>query len=266
MPKHVSLAIGSLFTVALIAGGCSWNTNTDTTTTTPDAPAPAAEQNTEPNTDTSTTEQSEPFTAADGRYALDVNASAVEWNGRFSVGDRGHNGTVDLQEGWMSVEDGELTGGEAVIDMSTITAYNYNVPIGGSEIVSRLVTHLQSEDFFAVETYPAATFTITGVQPATTESATYILTGNMTIKDQTHEITVPATFTTTEAGYELRADFEIDRSRWDVRYGSENFFDNLGDRAIDNEIRYSTTFIAHEPMADAVTETETDAAATSDVQ
>jgi len=91
-----------------------------------------------------------------------------------------------------------------------------------------LVGHLKSDDFFGVEKYPTARFTVSQSSEFNNGKAT--LTGNITIKGKTE----PITFEVLRTGKEYTASLGIDRSKFNVRYGSDSFFDNLGDNAIDN--------------------------------
>jgi polyisoprenoid-binding protein YceI len=90
------------------------------------------------------------------------------------------------------------------------------------------VGHLKSDDFFSVEQYPTSSLVITGSSRFINDRAT--VTGRLTIKGKTE----PVTFETTRKDGTYSASFGVDRSKFDVRYGSDSFFDNLGDKAIDN--------------------------------
>lgn len=100
-----------------------------------------------------------------------------------------------------------------------------------------VLTHIKSDDFFAVETYPTATFVSTLI--TSTENG-YDVTGDLTIIDQTHPITLSiqekdqTTYT---------ASFDIDRTVWGITYGSDNFFDNLGDNVINDTISYELVLV-----------------------
>lgn len=158
--------------------------------------------------------------------ALNTSESVITWAGR-KIGISEHNGTIELSEGTVLMEEGRVVGGSFEINMDTIE----NTDLSGNS-AQNLVDHLKSEDFFEVDAYPTAQFVITDVD-YTTETEVQ-LSGNFTMKGETNNITFPATITETNSTYEARAEFSIDRSKWNVRYGSDKFFDNLGDQAIDN--------------------------------
>ena len=92
----------------------------------------------------------------------------------------------------------------------------------------KLVGHLKSDDFFGVEKFPTASFEVTQSSKFSNGKAT--LTGDITIKGTTESIS----FDAVRAGNEYTAEIEIDRSKFDVRYGSKSFFKDIGDKAIDD--------------------------------
>lgn len=152
---------------------------------------------------------------------VDTKASTISWTGSKVVGG-GHTGTISLKEGSLDLAGGKLKGGSFVIDMSSI-----------SEPSERLVGHLKSDDFFAVKTYPTAAFQTTKVKA--NKEGGYDVSGDITIKGKTESISFPATLKEANGGYEATASITIDRSKFDVRYGSGSFFDDLGDKAISDE-------------------------------
>lgn len=150
---------------------------------------------------------------------VNTQKSNIEWVGK-KVGSQ-HNGNILLKSGYLELNDGEIVGGNIVVDMTSIT--NSDLKDGSKE---KLEGHLKSDDFFGVETYPTAEFVVAKSSKFNDGSAT--LTGALTIKGTTESIS----FEVERAGNEYAAVVEIDRSKFDVRYGSDSFFDNLGDKAI----------------------------------
>ncbi|GLB52126.1 hypothetical protein NBRC110019_11650 [Neptunitalea chrysea] len=148
--------------------------------------------------------------------------STVTWKGYKVTGS--HEGTVDLKSGTLKFDDSKLTGGEFVIDMTTIGATDLEGDMKG-----KLDGHLKSDDFFGVSNYPTAKLVITKVK--STGKNSYKVTGNLTIK----KTTKPVTFDMSVYGSKATATVKIDRSEYDVRYGSGSFFDNLGDKTIYDE-------------------------------
>ena len=97
--------------------------------------------------------------------------------------------------------------------------------------IEKLVGHLKSDDFFGVEKYPTANFEV--MQSSKFSNGKATISGEITIKGKKESIS----FGVVRAGKEYSAKMEIDRSMFDVRYGSNSFFDNLGDKAIDDIFR-----------------------------
>lgn len=150
---------------------------------------------------------------------IDVKNSEVNWRGEKVTGF--HTGTVELEEGHFIVEDGELKGGEFIMDMKSI-----NVTDLEGENKGKLEGHLKSDDFFGVETYSTAKLVITSA--AKKNDGTYGVVADLTIKEDTHPVTFDLEWNENSASTEL----SIDRSKFNVRYGSGSFFDDLGDKTI----------------------------------
>lgn len=153
--------------------------------------------------------------------------SSIVWTGGKVTGSS-HTGTVAMIDSDLEFKDNKLTGGYFVADMRSLESTDVS---GNSK--AKLDGHLKSDDFFGVENYPKAKFKITSVKSGS-EKDTYQLTGHMTIKETTREISFPAKVKWEGKRAVATATLNIDRSEYDVRYGSDKFFDNLGDRAIKN--------------------------------
>lgn len=174
-------------------------------------------------------------------YRISAEASTIAWVGTKIGG--AHDGTIAVDHGELYVFDGELLAGEVVVDMQQIVVLDIEDP--GSN--ARLKAHLESDDFFSVETFPSAFFEITAVEavevPVPGEK-THRVFGNMTIKGITHGIAFDALIETGEDSLLAYADFTLDRTRWDVRFGSGRFFENLGDNLIHDDFRLTLDIIA----------------------
>lgn len=151
---------------------------------------------------------------------INTEMSSVTWTGAKVTGS--HTGTIDIASGALSFDNGRLSGGEFTIDMTSLT----NTDLG-EKMQGRLVGHLMSDDFFGVETYPTAKLVITKVGPG---EGGLSVTGDLTIKGKT----APITFTATVMDNKATANISVDRTLYDVKYGSGKFFDNLGDKMIDD--------------------------------
>ncbi len=149
-----------------------------------------------------------------------VEESTIEWTGEKVTGS--HHGTIKLQNGHFIIEDDKIVGGEFVMDMSSI-----NVTDLQGENKQKLEGHLKSEDFFGVEKFPTAKLVITSA--AKKGEGEYGIVGDLTIKEETHPITFDLNMTDEHTA---TTKLSIDRSKYNVRYGSGSFFDNLGDKTI----------------------------------
>jgi polyisoprenoid-binding protein YceI len=165
----------------------------------------------------------------EAEFAADLGASTIEWKGFKPTGS--HNGTINIESGTLNMVDGEISGGSFTINMGSISVLDIPADDKGN---SDLKGHLTSPDFFDVEKYPNAKFEITGMNEA--EGKT-MLSGNLTLKDATNNVTFPVSVTNEGDSMTLTSEtFTIDRSKWNVQYGSKSFFDNLGDKFINDDI------------------------------
>jgi len=163
---------------------------------------------------------------------IDTAISVLNWKGTKPGG--AHNGTVALKNGGLLVENGKLTKGEFVIDMTTIV--NLDIP-ADKEGNAKLVGHLSNADFFDVTKYPTSSFVITNVEEVEGRLA---VTGNLQIKDVTKSITIPATITTENGVTVFKSEeFNVDRADFNVKYGSKKFFEGLKDKFIDDIMTFS---------------------------
>ncbi len=165
-------------------------------------------------------------------YNVNVSESTITWKGDKKIGDA-HNGTINIEKGLFDVENGTVKAGEFVINMNTIT--NSDLEAGKGK--EKLEGHLKAADFFDVEKFPTAKFVVASSE---IKDGKLHITGNLTIKDVTKSITVPASLSENGNDISLKSDkFMVDRTDFGVKYGSGKFFDNLKDRAINDLIEFS---------------------------
>ena len=163
------------------------------------------------------------------KYITNAAESSIEWTGFKPTGK--HNGTINVESGTVTVNNGKLESGSFFIDMKSIV--NLDIP-ADDENNPKIVGHLKSPDFFDVEKYSTAAFTITGVEEM--EGKT-MLSGNLTLKENKNNVTFPVMVSSEGDSFTITSEvFTIDRSKWDVKYGSKSFFDNLGDKFINDDI------------------------------
>ncbi len=163
--------------------------------------------------------------AASDRYKL-ANGTAT-WQGGKIAGT--HNGGITIKSAELGVKDGNVVAGNIVLDVNSIT----NEDVTDAKDNAKLVGHLKSDDFFASATYPDAKFEIVSVAPLTGDANnTHTITGNLTIKKTTRLKSVPANIKVEGDTITAKTSFKIDRSKFDVRYGSKTFFADIGDKVI----------------------------------
>lgn len=169
-------------------------------------------------------------------YTVSTTESAINWKGYKVTGS--HTGTVALKSGALEMEKGVLTGGNFVIDMTTIKVTDLT---GGG--ATKLEGHLKSADFFGTENNPTASLNITKAIPYGT-SGKYKIVADLTIKGITQSIKFMAEATEKKGEVTATATITVDRSDFDVKYGSGSFFDGLGDKAIYDEFNLDVTLVA----------------------
>lgn len=169
------------------------------------------------------------FTPVFEKQSIDLKpaASSIEWHAEKITGS--HSGTISLKEGSVTLENNQLTGGSFVIDMTTILVTD----IDGSG-KAKLEGHLNSKDFFNTDEFGESRFEITSVNETnpTAEGFNTEITGKLTIKGISGEVKFPAKIEVEDGKFAAYGEMTIDRTKFDIRYGSASFFDNLGDRAI----------------------------------
>lgn len=159
---------------------------------------------------------------AEEKKEVKTEESTVTWKAYKVTGS--HTGTVALKSGSLMFDGDSLTGGEFVADMPTLVATDVE---GDSK--QKLEGHLKSGDFFGTEEHATSSLVFTDVK--STGKNSYEVTGDLTIKG----ITKPVVFDVSIYGSKATATVKVDRTNYDIKYGSGNFFENLGDKTIYDE-------------------------------
>lgn len=168
------------------------------------------------------------------KYMANPAESAIEWKGFKPAGT--HNGTVKVETGVFTVNDGKIDSGTFLIDMSSIVVLD--IP-AENEMNGKLTGHLKSEDFFGVEKFPSAAFEVTGFEVKDGKS---MLSGNLKMKDIENNVTFPVTLNTEGDVMSLTSEvFTIDRTKWDIKYKSKSVFSDLKDKFINDDIELKIT-------------------------
>ena len=167
-----------------------------------------------------------------------VNAdnSTVKWIGSKVASS--HEGAVNIQKGVLMIDHGTLVGGQFSIDMNSISCSD----IESEKKNQYLVGHLKNEDFFNVEQFPLATITISKAVKG--EGNSYKILADLTIKGITQPVTFQAKVEINGLNFLATAKIKIDRTKWDIKYGSGSFFENLGDKMILDEIQFDVYLLS----------------------
>lgn len=156
------------------------------------------------------------------QLTIDTENSRVEWIGKKLVGQ--HEGFINIKDGSLELKNDQLVGGYFTLDMKSIACTD----LEDEGYNQKLVGHLNSDDFFGVDQFPEATFEITTATKFAESIAS--ITGILTIKGKSESIT----FDVVRNNNIYTATINVDRSKYDVKYGSASFFDSLGDKVIDD--------------------------------
>lgn len=160
---------------------------------------------------------------------IDLEKSQVEWTGKKVTGS--HNGTIQLKKAKLDMHDNHLHGGKFVMDMMSIK----NLDIENEKYKIKLEKHLKSDDFFGVENFPEAVLKIT--KEASFRNGEAHIHAELTIKGKTH----PIEFAAKKEGKKIMATLVVDRSKYNIRYKSKSFFENLGDKMIYDDFTIDVT-------------------------
>lgn len=160
---------------------------------------------------------------------VEISDGIILWKGSKVVPDS-HEGTLNISKGTLTFEGDTLAGGSFTVDMNSMVSTD----LSGS-YAKKLIGHLKSDDFFGVAEHPEATLTITKAEK--TDNG-YNVTGDFTIRGITHV----ENFILKLNGNKATADLEIDRSKYNVKFRSGTFFENLGDKLIKDELELSVSF------------------------
>ncbi|WP_291906430.1 YceI family protein [Chitinophaga sp. CB10] len=185
------------------------------------------------STETAKTEAKQEAAVATGTaYVIDTATTSVQWRATHKGGFAPRFGTIKVTDGTLNVENGAITSGNFEVNMNSLTADPASVTEADKKSTD-LDGHLKSADFFDTAKYPTAKFVITAVAPfdstkakSLLPGATNLISGNLTLKDSTLNITFPAQITVTDAEVTANAKFVIDRSAWGISYKTEGSPEN----------------------------------------
>ena len=176
------------------------------------------------------------FKPAADVYTVDLAKSKIVWVGRKITGQ--HTGELKIASGSLTANGKVLNGGNFVMDMKSMTCTDLDASNGG-----KLLGHLKSDDFFSVEKNPSSKFEITKITPAGADKVN--ITGNLTIKGITSAVSFPANVVQkADVIVAVANSVKIDRTKYDIKYGSKSFIAGIGDKAIDDEFELNINLVA----------------------
>lgn len=157
-------------------------------------------------------------------FQIQQTSSTVNWTGKKVLGL--HTGSINIANGYIEITDNAIISGEIVIDMASITITD----IADKKTHDEFLGHLQNDDFFSIAQFKTAKLSITG--SIKIETNKFKIDGNLTIKDITHPVSFIATVEVFTDFLHALGEIVIDRTLYNIRYGSGKFIDNLGDKLI----------------------------------
>ena len=153
---------------------------------------------------------------------VDVTKSTINWTGKKVTGQ--HEGTVNLKDGSLVYKGKNVVGGAFTVDMNSMIVTDLKEGQGKE----KLEGHLKADDFFGTDKFATATLVFKKI--VTKSPNLYTVTADLTIKN----ITKPVIFDLATTANTATSNLKIDRTKYDIKYGSGSFFDNLGDKAIND--------------------------------
>ncbi len=169
-------------------------------------------------------------------YVANPSGSKITWLGKKVLGE--HSGTINLASGEFTIKDGIIEKARFEVDMTSIK----DVDLTDEAYKTKLETHLKSDDFFGVATFPKSVFVLD--KPVKMEKGITLVSGKMTIKGVTQPIIIKAIFSDSPEGMRIYAYITIDRTKFNLKYGSGSFFDDLGDKTIYDEFNLTVSVLS----------------------
>ena len=169
-------------------------------------------------------------------FKANTNESLINWTGKKITGF--HTGTINLSDGNLEVENGKIVSGSFDIDVHSIVISDIEDP----ETNAQFSRHLFNDDFFAVDKFPFANFTITNTTPIVEN--VWKVDGLLTIRGITHSLSFEAKVDVQENTVSASGEITVDRTKYGMKFGSGNFFKGLGDTLIYNDFTLDLNLVA----------------------
>jgi len=170
-------------------------------------------------------------------YKIDQQKSKITWLAKKVAGE--HRGEIKVAEGNLHFDNELLVSGNFTLDTRSISVTD----IKDDEANDKLVGHLKNDDFFSVDKFPEAKFIITDVKKKA--DGAYDIQGDLTIKGITKSISFPATTKLANQQIAANAKVKVNRTKYDIKFRSANFFENLGDKTIYDDFELNIDLVAN---------------------
>ncbi|MAN88132.1 MAG: lipid-binding protein [Algoriphagus sp.] len=162
--------------------------------------------------------------------------SSVMWKAAKVTGE--HWGYVPIADATLDYSNGKITGGSFEMDMVNLTVEDLTDP----KSKGNLTNHLKSDDFFSVEKFNTASFKITDAKSS--NGRDYVISGNLTIKGISQPISFPAKVSTSGNKLTAEGDITFDRTKFDIKFRSGNYFEYLADKLIYDDVNLKVKLVA----------------------
>ena len=170
-------------------------------------------------------------------YKVDAQKSTLVWTGKKVTGE--HKGNIPVSSGTLVVTDNKLKGGNFELNVAGLTVTDITDPTGNG----KLVGHLKNDDFFSTDKFPKATYAITSV--TSKGGNNYDIAGNLTIKGITQPVSFPAVVSVSGKTLTATGVVTVNRTKFDIKFKSASFFENLGDKAIYDDFTLDVKLVAN---------------------
>ncbi|QNL20494.1 YceI family protein [Hyphobacterium sp. CCMP332] len=191
-----------------------------------------SQESSEAETSTEENMETEADNASIDDFVVSAEDSKVRWRGEM-LGIYAHEGTVNVSEATLMMENGQISGGSFVVDLTSITPTDENFNPEEGQTQEKLVGHLSSPDFFAVDSFPTASFTIESVEGNTA-------IGTLTIRGKSNSETVEnITFSEEEGRRVVRGTMSFNRMNYDVSFEMP-----VADKVLSEDIQLDIKLIA----------------------
>jgi polyisoprenoid-binding protein YceI len=177
-------------------------------------------------------------------FQIQQASSTVNWTGKKVLGL--HTGTINVESGFIELTKGIVTNGEIIIDMTSIVISDIEDPKTKNDFLA----HLQNDDFFSVDRFKTANLLI--INAVQKGNNIFLINGLLRIKDITHPVSLQASVETFTDFLHVMGEVVIDRTKYNIRYGSGRFIDNLGDKLIYDDFILQFKLIGQKNLKDDV--------------